>query len=243
LVWYLETLGTAATGNKSLVKRVISFFNKERIMLGISALSTFMAFNFVSYYIYGPEYIEHSWTYHVTRLDHRHNFSIYNTILHLQSSPSWSSQHPTTLFSLEKLAFVPQILLSAIIIPLSLSKLDLAGSMLCQTFAFVAFNKVCTSQYFLWYLIFLPLLLPNSTLLKNPALGLATLVAWVAGQAYWLAEGYKLEFLGEQRFVPGLWMAGVVFFGVNCWILGVLIEDVGSRTGNAKNLGSGKKKV
>ena len=47
---------------------------------------------------------------------------------------------------LEKLAFLPQLLLSAIFIPVALAKKDLASTMLAQTFAFVTFNKVCTSQ-------------------------------------------------------------------------------------------------
>jgi GPI mannosyltransferase 1 subunit M len=47
---------------------------------------------------------------------------------------------------LERLAFIPQLFLSAVAIPFALAKKDLSGALLCQTFAFVAFNKVCTSQ-------------------------------------------------------------------------------------------------
>lgn len=47
---------------------------------------------------------------------------------------------------LESLAFLPQLFLSAVAIPLALSKNDLPSTMLAQTFAFVTFNKVCTSQ-------------------------------------------------------------------------------------------------
>jgi phosphatidylinositol glycan class M len=172
---------------------------------------------------YGSDFLQHSYFYHLTRLDHRHNFSLYNTLLHLSSSPSAPSSH-----HLERLAFIPQLFLSAIAIPFALAKKDLAGCMLAQTFAFVAFNKVCTSQYFLWYLIFLPLYLPKSSLLSKPWLGTAALLAWVAGQAAWLQQGYKLEFQGEQTFVPGLWYAGMAFFAVNCWILGIVIGDVAS---------------
>jgi phosphatidylinositol glycan class M len=139
-----------------------------------------------------------------------------------------SSPVAQTTTKLERLAFIPQIVLSAIAIPLVLAKKDLSGAMMCQTFAFVAFNKVCTSQYFLWYLIFLPVYLPNASLVKKPLLGLLALAAWVLGQAYWLYEGYKLEFLGQQAFVPGLFYAGLVFFAANCWILGLLIDDISS---------------
>lgn len=62
-------------------------------------------------------------------------------MLYINSSPSAASY-----LQLESLAFLPQILLSAIIIPLVLAKRDLASTMLAQTFAFVTFNKVCTSQ-------------------------------------------------------------------------------------------------
>ena len=81
-------------------------------------------------------------------------------------------------------------------------------------------------QYFLWYLIFLPIYLPNSHFVAKPAIGLLALMAWVLGQAYWLYEGYKLEFLGQQAFVPGLWQAGLAFFAVNCWVLSLIIDDV-----------------
>ncbi len=47
---------------------------------------------------------------------------------------------------LESLAFIPQLLLSAVILPILLAKKDLPSTMLAQTFAFVSFNKVCTSQ-------------------------------------------------------------------------------------------------
>lgn len=87
-----------------------------------------------------------------------------------------------------------------------------------------------TGQYFLWYLIFLPLYLPTSTFLSNPKLGLTALGLWVVGQALWLQQAYGLEFLGEPTFVPGLWVSSLVFFLVNCWILGVVIRDGAARS-------------
>jgi phosphatidylinositol glycan class M len=105
---------------------------------------------------YGYPFLEHTYFYHLTRIDHRHNFSPYNTLLYLNSSPktlfvNWlpergASTIITKSFGFERLAFVPQLLLSAVMIPLVLAKKDLPSTMLAQTFAFVAFNKVCTSQ-------------------------------------------------------------------------------------------------
>lgn len=74
-------------------------------------------------------------------MDHRHNFSPYNILLYLGSSAPGSSY-----IHLESAAFLPQLLLSAVLVPLLLAKKDLPSTMLAQTFAFVTFNKVCTSQ-------------------------------------------------------------------------------------------------
>lgn len=91
---------------------------------------------------YGLPFIQHTYLYHVTRIDHRHNFSLYNTVLHLNSAyPNQASS-----LRIESLAFIPQLLLSVLVMPILLAKKDLAGTMLAQTFAFVTFNKVCTSQ-------------------------------------------------------------------------------------------------
>lgn len=80
-------------------------------------------------------------------------------------------------------------------------------------------------QYFLWYMVFLPLYLPQSSLLRNRTLGIAALALWVITQAAWLQQAYQLEFLGVSTFFPGLWMASLSFFLVNCWILGIIITD------------------
>jgi len=169
-------------------------------------------------------FLEQTFLHHVSRIDHRHNFSPYNILLYLSSVPS-SAPPSSSSLRIESLAFVPQLLLSCVLVPLAVAKRDLPTSMMAQTFAFVTFNKVCTSQYFLWYMVFLPLYLPKSTFLAQPALGGAALAGWVAAQAAWLQQGYNLEFLGQSTFVPGLWMSSVSFFLVSCWILGVVIQD------------------
>ncbi|KAI4197532.1 MAG: hypothetical protein LQ350_005847 [Teloschistes chrysophthalmus] len=236
IVWALETLTPPKLDEKtppvpgrsheseSSSEAILNFFNRARLTLIISSLATFATLNILMYRIYSTPFLQHTFFYHLTRIDHRHNFSPYNALLHL------SSANPDKVSSLrlESLAFIPQLAISAVLIPLALAKRDLAGTMLAQTFAFVAFNKVCTSQYFLWYLILLPFYLPYSSFLSKPRLGITALVLWIAAQANWLHQAYRLEYLGRSTFIPGLWISGLVFFGVNVWILDTIVKDIGA---------------
>lgn len=222
MLWALES-PTPTTHGSSLFSRGLAFLNWRRLILLCTSLVTFALANTVMYIMYGSPFISHTFTYHLTRLDHRHNFSPYNTLLYLSSAEPASN--PAGL-SFASLAFIPQIILSCLLIPLSCAKLDLPATMLAQTLAFVSFNKVATSQYFLWYLVFLPLYLPHSYFQRNPNLGTAALGAWAAAQALWLWQGYRVEFLGISTFFPGLMIAGLFFFSVNCWLLGIVVSDI-----------------
>ncbi|KAI1812948.1 glycosyltransferase family 50 protein [Poronia punctata] len=226
VIWWMdaERMGSSS-GKRSF------FVTWPRIQVTLVSLAAFMGLNMAMYALYGLPFVTHTYLHHVTRIDHRHNFSPYNVLLYLTSSESSSSSSSSSLSTpwarIESVAFVPQLLLSTVLIPFVGAKKDLATTMMAQTFAFVTFNKVCTSQYFLWYMVFLPLYLPNSSLLRRSSLGITVLVLWVLSQALWLQQGYNLEFLGLSTFVPGLWTASLVFFIVNCFILGVVIEDLG----------------
>ncbi|KIV94411.1 hypothetical protein PV10_02178 [Exophiala mesophila] len=243
MLWTLESTSSSSSSSASSstvsasttpaasLQAVFHFFNAKRfLLLGIST-GVFMVLNTIMYYIYGQPFLQHTFFHHLTRIDHRHNFSPYNTLLYLSSATHSSTlgingSTSSSSISFESLAFIPQLLLSTILLPITLSKHDLPTTMLAQTLAFVTFNKVCTSQYFLWYLIFLPLYLPTSSLIARPKLGITALALWVLGQAAWLQQGYQLEFLGRSTFVPGLFGAGLGFFLVNCWILGIVVQDV-----------------
>ena len=223
MLWALQT-PTRLGLNASFFHRLQHQVNRRCITLVLTSLVVFMILNILMYSIYGRPFLQHTFLHHVTRIDHRHNFSPYNTLLYLSSAGM--TKETNIPISFESLAFAPQILLATFLIPLATARLDLPSTMLAQTLAFVTFNKVCTSQYFLWYLIFLPVYLPSSSLLKNHRLGIAALVLWVLGQALWLQQGYQLEFLGQSTFVPGLWLASLIFFCVNCWIIGIIVGDI-----------------
>ncbi|KAI0845497.1 glycosyltransferase family 50 protein [Daldinia vernicosa] len=213
--------GQSTTQPATLLGKAMAFITPDRILLALASLTTFLALNFIMYALYGMPFLTHTFLHHVSRIDHRHNFSPYNILLYLTSA------HPSTaLIKAESVAFLPQLVLSTVLIPIAGAKKDLPTTMLAQTFAFVTFNKVCTSQYFLWYMVFLPLYLPNSSFFRNPRLGLLALGLWVATQGLWLQQAYNLEFLGMSTFIPGLWTSSLAFFLVNCWVLGTIIGDL-----------------
>lgn len=94
----------------------------------------------------------------------------------------------------------------------------------------------------MWYLWLLPLALPRLEL--STARGVSLLIVWIGGQvrliswalrkihanslhitqALWLSQAYRLEMLGEATYL-NVWAAGIIFFGVNCWVLGEVIRS------------------
>ena len=225
LVLFLASPSASGSSHVGFLRRLA---NPATLKLALVSLATFVALNIAMYAAYGKPFLQHTYFHHVTRIDHRHNFSPYNTLLYASSAAAAGTPDKVLpSFKLESIAFIPQLGLSAVLLPFALAQRHLPGAMLAQTWAFVALNKVCTSQYFLWYLALLPLYLPYSTFLARPYFGLSALALWVAAQVLWLQQGFQLEFLGKSTFVPGLWIAGLLFYASSMWILGVIVGDVG----------------
>ncbi|KAH8196273.1 hypothetical protein TruAng_009554 [Truncatella angustata] len=153
IVWWMdaERMGgrIIAVGSSSSTSLIGRFVTPERVRLAVVSLATFAALNVWMYALYGHDFLQHTFLHHVTRIDHRHNFSPYNILLYLASAQPYVSGMSSANFlglKIESVAFVPQLLLSCVLIPLVGAKKDLPATMLAQTFAFVTFNKVCTSQ-------------------------------------------------------------------------------------------------
>ncbi|KAF9343898.1 hypothetical protein BGX34_006236, partial [Mortierella sp. NVP85] len=199
------------------IKDLIDFVTWRRVQFGLVSGGWFFLITGLMYHMYGYEFLFETYLYHITRKDHRHNFSFwfYNIYLTFTS--------PTgTLVGV--LTFVPQLAL-VLAIGCCFGK-DIFFCAFLQTFAFVAWNKVCTAQYFMWYIVFLPLLIPN--LATNPRMSLKSqgwkmLLGWAVTQGLWLSQAYNLEFLGQNTFW-NLFLASGLMFATNVWILVELIS-------------------
>jgi GPI mannosyltransferase 1 subunit M len=144
IIWFLSPKSSkSSTSGPIVLNQILNFITFDRIKIAVVSFLTFAGFNIWMYALYGHDFIQHTYLHHLSRIDHRHNFSPYNTLLYLSAATD-SPQSQGIKF--ESVAFIPQLLLSAIAIPLVLAKRSLPGAMLAQTFAFVTFNKVCTSQ-------------------------------------------------------------------------------------------------
>ncbi|XP_013421914.1 GPI mannosyltransferase 1 [Lingula anatina] len=185
--------------------------NAARITYFVIAGSVFVALTGVCYFWYGNKFLYETYLYHITRRDIRHNFSVYFYMLYLLEESSYS-------FYLGLGVFLPQMLLLLLVSWKMYHNLPLCCFV--HTFVFVTFNKVVTSQYFLWYGSLLPLVIPHLTMKKTTGAGLV--IAWFAGQALWLTPAYYLEFQGVPTFLY-IWLAGLVFFTVNIVILQQII--------------------
>lgn len=183
--------------------------NRWQFLLVFSTVTTLIGLTSLFYLKYGYEFLYEAYLYHLVRKDTRHNFSLYFYMNYLNSEP----------FLIEKiLTFLPQILILLLInVIYGIQRKSLAFCVFLQTFVIVAFNPVVTSQYFVWYLSILPVILRN---MKSMGGKRAMLCGglWCAVQGIWLYSAYLLEFKGWNTF--GLiWMQGAIFFTVNCFIV------------------------
>lgn len=182
---------------------IVKLFSKERLKFFLSSAGVFCALFSCMHFLYGFEFVEHTYLYHIFRKDIKHNFSVYFYMLYLNRNQFFN--------------FVCFINQSAILIVISFMMYeDLAFCFFLLTQTFVTFNKICTSQYFLWYISLLPLLVPGFAHLKVKQIVLPITI-WFSGQGLWLFCAYLLEFRGVNTFLF-IWSFGILFFLINVLI-------------------------
>ncbi|KAJ1989659.1 GPI mannosyltransferase 1 [Coemansia spiralis] len=205
---------SSTTQKQNTPSKITSLFNMHRLGFFAISAGVFLLLNAAMYTIYGKEFLDETYMYHVVRKDHRHNYSMWFLPIYLRFLS------PASL-AMGLLSFLPQL---TVVSMLGVAfGADLYFAAFVQTFAFVAYNKVCTAQYFMWYICFLPVIWPQNSQKMVPK-GAILIGVWLGSQALYLQQAYRLEFLGQNTFLP-LWLTSVAIFATNNWILGQIISS------------------
>ncbi|KAG6902246.1 hypothetical protein C0995_002618 [Termitomyces sp. Mi166 len=209
--------------------------NVRTVRFTMVSAGMFFALGGACYAIWGYPFLYESYLYHAHRLDHRHNFSPYFYLTYLTYPIPGAAANQTDLWTRivrsPLASFVPQMGLAVgtglafgrRMQDLPFACLHVAGELLI--YANETRLELMLGQYFLWYLLLLPLLLPR--LATTPRRALAYIAVWVGIQVLWLAHAYKLEFLGQNVFF-GLWIRSLIYVIGNAWVLAGIMGDYNS---------------
>ena len=174
------------------------------------------------------EALEEAFLYHFSRVDHRHNYSIFWYWIYLARSIPRGD-----MVLVGRLLLVPQAFL-LLYSSLGVAPYKLGLALFLQTYIFVTFNKVITAQYFSWYLCLLPLCtdeLGLTSRVQHALLGLGFSVAT------WLGCAFCLEMQGMN--VHGIvWLASLFHFGANVNLMGALLYSCTNNTNTAESSGA-----
>jgi phosphatidylinositol glycan class M len=208
----------------TFVQWIKGFFSFAPILFGFSALGVWFGLTWLAVKRHGMSALTEGLLYHVSRVDHRHNYSGHWYAIYLARSftdigspaagwwiPWWG-----------RVLLLPQVvwlILTSWWIASQPSLLPFA--MFIQTLAFVAQNKVITAQYFTWYLILLPL---THTLQWKRQLVQA--ICWLLlSVVFWLVTAYLLEMqnLAVHRLV---FIASWIFNAAHINLICVFLDAV-----------------
>ncbi|XP_023945501.2 GPI mannosyltransferase 1 [Bicyclus anynana] len=202
--------------NTRLLSGILSLVpNRKQLLLAFSCILTLFSLTYVMYAMYGYEFLFETYIYHLFRKDTRHNFSVlfYYSYLTIDD------------FSFDAVKTISQVFEGIILFVVSLTfgtkQETLPFALFCQPVVLVVYNSVMTSQYFIWFLSLLPLVVHSFEMRISQAFVLFTL--WLSSQGAWLFYAYLLEFKSREVFLF-IWLKGVVFFCANIYILAQLIK-------------------
>lgn len=170
---------------------IIFLMKRGSIYFGFISFLVFLVLTFVFFAIYGAPFIEETYLYHLQRIDFRHNFAA-------PWYPNYVSSSPNMIWGICRIL---------IVIALSIKGKFIEYSWAVITLVFIAYNPVCTVQYFDWFFCLLAII-PDVLLEKRVIIGL---VSWAVSHVVWLLVAYKLEFEAENRYTS-LWCCSVVIF-------------------------------
>lgn len=220
-----------AKKNQLAKRRSQSFFasfwwyfwpNSQQLMLVVGTACSLVTLTGVFYYLYGYRFLYESLIYHLVRVDFKHNFSLYFYLQYLTAFVTMPTWFTGNFWQPVLINLPPIVLILNFSFRYGLNKFSLNFGVLAQTIAFVIFNKVITSQYFVWIMGVLPLCIWQIKLSKAEVFAMTAI--WFAAQAAWLVPAYLLEFRGEDTFLY-IWVQGVSLFCAHIGIFGRLVKN------------------
>eukprot|EP00536_Pseudo-nitzschia_multiseries_P009930 jgi/Psemu1/288787/fgenesh1_pg.289_\ len=223
-------------------------FSSKPLLFLVSFILTFCFLTWLAVYIYGEIALQEGLLYHFSRVDHRHNYSMYWYWIYLarartadaaftvatMGGAAASSSNLFSLATLGRLLLAPQaFLLAYSSVGMAPHNDQLGLTLFVQTYLFVTHNKVITAQYFTWYLCLLPLCRNTSgDLLKSKEV-VKALILLVASILLWLGSAYGLEMQGLS-FHRIVWFASVLYFFANVNLMGALMRFMGANSNDKK---------
>jgi len=198
------------------------FCTTSSLVFFLSSVLTFFTVTYIAFLKFGMEALEEGLLYHISRTDHRHNYSMFWYWIYLvKGRQSLLDTYTTILPTLGRLLMLPQAILLALI-SLGLAPFDLPFALFVQTFIFVVLNKVITAQYFTWYFCLIPLCCERIKWNNRPMKRALALVG--IGFIMWLSTAFSLEMLGKSVHRL-LWILSIFFAAVNCNLLRCILKN------------------
>jgi len=197
------------------------FLTSSSIIFFLSSLLTFATLTYIAALFYGNIAVEEGLMYHFSRVDHRHNYSMFWYWIYLargRFSQLATNPNPS-FFTLGRALLIPQMIL-LLYSSLGIAPYDLNFCLFLQTFLFVAQNKVMTAQYFTWYLCLLPLC--SDRIRWNNRQCCVALSCLGLSIGVWLGCAFLLEMKG-LAFHGQVWVASIGFFLANVNLLRAML--------------------
>lgn len=234
---FMAYLATKDTENLSLTSTTFPWTNPRRLLhlIGIwtrrlffapvplvfllVSLKTFAGLTYLAVVRYGRVALDEGLLYHFSRVDHRHNYSMYWYWIYLARA-----RIATNLQLMGRLLLVPQFIL-LVYSSLGLAPFHLGLALFVQTYLFVIHNKVITAQYFTWYLCLLPLCTDVLKLTRRVQLAVVLLLLSIGT---WLGSAYCLEMVGLAVH-KWVWVASVLYFLANVNLLGAILRSASTK--------------
>lgn len=230
-----------------LIKSVLFTNVINKLLFVLSTLITLSSLTYVFYILYGYDFLYNSYLYHVSRIDHRHNFSIWFYSQYINYVNVDNTQYiANNVYSL----YITLLqLFSIICCTLYMYNnnsnknnnriLHVCISLFALTNLFVHNNRVITAQYFLWYIVYMPLFMPyilqhynndndngndnNRGYRSKFHKLIITIILWFITEALWLSTGYNIEFKSKPVFIYAH-IASLLFYTVNIYLVSIVVQ-------------------